>query len=490
MQHDRIARVLLLSTVVGLAGTVLCGVGWYFARTAPVTPDRLSPDDRQALVSDMVAVSPGVFRPAYFCPPMGYTLRPRADLTEWDDSFRTNELGFRAGPAKKAPGTYRVLFVGDSWTFGLGVAGEQAFAKVFERLANNYSGLGQSVEAWNLGQPGYNTFNQMAALWFFFEQLEPDAVIICPTTNDNHSTSTILPNGSQWRDGQLRDLFGDPHVITYRLRRFHSHRFLTRWRIAFERIRSAEQRLQRLALPTMYCFVAIWSEEWVHGTVAEANLASPYVIVPAKYNAGEWSLPPPLRHGTPEAHEIYGRIVYDGFSQMMGWGRAPAETAAVHTSLYAEPPAGEDWVALRDLGHLKRSKKYVPTSFEPSADSLRQCAGAMDERTGRMARATTILVRRAKGSRRLVLTLRRLGDAPSLYPLQLTVSIPSAGGGTRQTFEVFDHQRPRQHIEVEIPEDVPVDSALDVVLEVDRVVKTKKLTNARSLYVESIDPVS
>ena len=156
---------------------------------------------------------------------MGYTLAPNAQVRAWRDSFVTNELGYRTGPVVKEPGTFRVLFVGDSWTFGMGVTETESYPKVFERLAASHAGLERKVEAWSLALPGYNTLNELAALWFYFDRLEPDLVVVSPTRNDNHSTRVVLPGGSLASELAEPDLFGEPHTITYRSPSVASHRF-------------------------------------------------------------------------------------------------------------------------------------------------------------------------------------------------------------------------------------------------------------------------
>ncbi len=493
--QERITGLILAVATIGAMLTGLFGWGWYRASTTAPRLSDLSPEQRQSLMKDALAVAPGVYEEAYFEPRMGYTLHRDQEITAWNDTFTSNELGYRTGSPEKKPGTFRVVFVGDSWTFGMGVREEEAFPKVFERLANQQrlanpgSKIDHPVEAWVLALSGYNTFNELSALWYLFETLQPDAVVISPTDNDHHSTQTILPNGFPWRDGAFGDLFGDPHVVTYPFRLVDSFRSRQRWQQALAAIQDTTDRLERLSVPTMLYFAAIWMDPWVHGLVQESGIETPYVICPGQFTLGEWGLPPPIGHGTPAAHEIYGFMVYQGLAGLLGWPLLPLAGGDADVPLYREPPAGTDWTSQKDYLLRQRALKLVPESFRPSPAARHQCAGPMDPRTGLMGRATTLLVRRRADANNLLITTRRLAYAPSLYPLAIEVSIPSPSGGTRRNVHLFEGDTDREEVSVSIPDDIPPGSLLDVILVVDRIVKSPQILAAQSLYVESIEQI-
>lgn len=476
--------------VIGAAGTTLAAValgGWFRAATRPVEVTDLSAADRQALVQGILDQAPGVLRPTYFHPPIGYTLRPRQELEAWNDRFVANEIGYRTRPVDKPVGTFRVLFVGDSWTYGYGLPAEQSFPRVFERLANRHSGDGRTVEAWTLALPGYNTLNQVSALWFFLGDLQPDAVIICPTTNDHDSTATILPNGSSWRGSERPDLLGDPHTVTYPGRYQDSTRARQRWSTAMALLRDTEKRLQTRSLPLMFFFVAIWSDDVVHGLVQESGLESPYVAIPGSYCVGKWALPPPTGHGTAEANVLYARTAYAAFSRLMGWGALPDGGSAPVAELHRSPPGGVDWIRRRDQRLRRTTREAIPESFTPSRDAREQCAGPMDSATGEMGSATTILVRRRAGATKLAITVAELAFARDLSPLKLSVTVPSRTATAHGEFEVFTAGRTVERVEVPIPGGISPGSAIDVILEVDRVTRAADRLVARSLSIRSIE---
>ena len=88
-----------------------------------------------------------------------WTLRPLVRTVHesyWGDfrvTIETSSLGFRDREmaVDKPSGVFRILALGDSFTFGVGVEGNQAYPKVLETLLNRSGGLGRRVEVINAG---------------------------------------------------------------------------------------------------------------------------------------------------------------------------------------------------------------------------------------------------------------------------------------------------------------------------------------------------
>jgi lysophospholipase L1-like esterase len=93
-----------------------------------------------------------------------------------------NPSGFR-GPAikPKQENTSRLVFLGDSFTFGEGVRNEDTYPEVTARLLRNSE---KQVESCNLGVGGYNTSQEADVLNMFGFDMQPDAVILGFTLND------------------------------------------------------------------------------------------------------------------------------------------------------------------------------------------------------------------------------------------------------------------------------------------------------------------
>jgi hypothetical protein len=116
-------------------------------------------------------------------PELGWTLRPGSSgrytlARAYDVAVRIDSRGLR-GPERdlaKAPGTKRILFLGDSFTFGIGVEESDTFARLLEDLPR--------VETFNAGVAGYGTTQEL--LWLRREGFayRPDLVVLAFYTND------------------------------------------------------------------------------------------------------------------------------------------------------------------------------------------------------------------------------------------------------------------------------------------------------------------
>ena len=483
---DRIANVLLTFAAAGLTGTLIFAFAWYRAVTRDVRLADLRDGDRQALVEEVGAVLPGAYAATFFEPRIGYTLLPGQRVDLGYDAFIANDLGYRTGVSRKKPGTFRVVFVGDSWTFGHGVPESESFPVAFEEAARQ-AGVERSVEAWTLALSGYNTFNQLAALEYFADRLEPDAVVICPSTNDNDSGLSVLPDGRLTRQTSFEDLFGDGHSVSYRHIGVDSYRYRERWRAVFRELATTEGRWRDSDVPWLYFFVAQWPESVVHHLVGEAGLRAPYLINPEQFRVDEWLNPAPWGHGNPEANRIYGRIVYQGLAETLGWPKLELAGDASDLELFRGPPAGEDWEARATAALAVYTERFIEESFQPSRTSPKQCVGPLSCETGLVGRAATVLVRKRARARFLAVELGRIPGSRRLYPLAVTVTVPSPNGGTRARVTMLADGLEPQRAIVEIPTDVSRGAALDVILEAERAAATDRRTVPGSVFLRSIE---
>lgn len=113
-------------------------------------------------------VLPGV---GVYDPHLGWRTPPNMRA----DSLRTNAVGMRATrefPLERAPGRRRLLFVGDSYTFGAGVRDEETFARVLEDA---------HLPGWdvlNLAVSGYGTDQQVLSFEYEGRHYRPDVVAL------------------------------------------------------------------------------------------------------------------------------------------------------------------------------------------------------------------------------------------------------------------------------------------------------------------------
>jgi hypothetical protein len=102
-------------------------------------------------------------------------LLPGADAIHQGVTVRTNSHGMRDQEYARVPepGVHRVAVIGDSFTFGQGVAAEDLFEARVERVLRSE---GHAVELLNFGVPGYNTFQQLLVYERFANGFGPHRV--------------------------------------------------------------------------------------------------------------------------------------------------------------------------------------------------------------------------------------------------------------------------------------------------------------------------
>jgi len=134
---------------------------------------------------------------------------------------RVNEHGLR-GPsfsARAAPGVQRILALGDSVTFGMGLPVEEAFPALLAR------DLGARYEVLNAGVEGYNTEAELAFLRQRGLALGPEAVVVGFNLNDYDYVPVLGPLGILTRDPAAR-------VPRRSLANVSEFYFLLRWLVA------------------------------------------------------------------------------------------------------------------------------------------------------------------------------------------------------------------------------------------------------------------
>ena len=118
-------------------------------------------------------------------PEIHWELKPGLDVEFKLAPFRTNAAGLRDREyaLEKPAGTFRVAFVGDSFTMGSGVALEDVFHSRLERLWSERAD-GLAVDCLNFGVGGYNLLSYVGVLTHRALAYAPDLVVVCLTAND------------------------------------------------------------------------------------------------------------------------------------------------------------------------------------------------------------------------------------------------------------------------------------------------------------------
>jgi lysophospholipase L1-like esterase len=147
-----------------------------------------------------------------------YGLRPGFEGSALGVVYRTNSLGLRGPEVAPVPpaGARRILLVGDSYAYGLGVAEADALDAQLERLLAAEGQAPRPTEVLNLGVPAYHTGQELAWLEARGFGLAPDLVLLLFFGNDASEPGYL-------HDDRDRLLYTDelplPHGWKRRLRR-------------------------------------------------------------------------------------------------------------------------------------------------------------------------------------------------------------------------------------------------------------------------------
>ena len=107
-------------------------------------------------------------------------------LDAWERvTYRVNSLGLRGEEVSlaKSDGTERILVLGDSVGFGWGIEEQDTLSSQLQQLLSQ-SSSGQQFEVWNVGVPGYATWQELAYLTEKGAAFRPDWVIVPFLFND------------------------------------------------------------------------------------------------------------------------------------------------------------------------------------------------------------------------------------------------------------------------------------------------------------------
>jgi hypothetical protein len=127
--------------------------------------------------------------------PIGYRLRPGLDGEFHHARYQINSIGLR-GPELDSPkpkGEKRILVLGDSVVFGIGVNNDQTIPAVVERFASQNSVGSARHRIVNMGVPSYNTEQEFIQFESLGQSLEPDAVVLLFSSNDIEAKNWAFP---------------------------------------------------------------------------------------------------------------------------------------------------------------------------------------------------------------------------------------------------------------------------------------------------------
>ena len=170
-------------------------------------------------------------------PEIGKTLRPGYEGVQQGVEVRINSHGMRGPeiPLEKPEGTFRILVLGDSWTFGVGTSQEETYPSRLENiLRERYPGRG--IDVLNAGVSGYETYNE--AVWFrrIGKRFRPDLVVVgFYPVNDLHDKKTKYERiARERREHPIWTAicsFPDRHLYSYRYLDYFRNRAKRAYRV-------------------------------------------------------------------------------------------------------------------------------------------------------------------------------------------------------------------------------------------------------------------
>ncbi len=123
-----------------------------------------------------------------------------SDIDGVENRISSQGLRDREYAIPKPADTFRIIALGDSVTYGLGVRAEDAFPKILENLIEKENQSGTRVEVLNYGVNGYKTVQEVILLQEKGMQFEPDLVILEYNLNDPGDFSRELSYFKYWQN--------------------------------------------------------------------------------------------------------------------------------------------------------------------------------------------------------------------------------------------------------------------------------------------------
>jgi hypothetical protein len=125
-----------------------------------------------------------------YSPHTDYVLKPNKSVgfntVEFNSKITTNSFGLRDSELNLSK-EIKILVLGDSFTFGLGVNNSQTFSTILENQLN--SELGDRFEVINTGVNGYDTKREYKYLVNYGNSFNPDYILLMFVINDPLSNS-------------------------------------------------------------------------------------------------------------------------------------------------------------------------------------------------------------------------------------------------------------------------------------------------------------
>lgn len=161
---------------------------------SPPIRSSIAPGEAERIAA--AARVPGHYR-VHVDPRVGFTTKASSRLEMLGVEVETDDLGMRVRPGPPAAAdAIRIVLLGDSIAFGLGLRGDQVIGHVLEELLRDVRGAGaRQVCVSTVATPGWNHRNATAFLGDHMNRYRPDLVVFLPVDNDLGDTYGVTEAG-------------------------------------------------------------------------------------------------------------------------------------------------------------------------------------------------------------------------------------------------------------------------------------------------------
>ncbi len=226
-----------------------------------------------------------------------------------------NRWGFRDFdyPTREKPeGVFRVAFVGDSVTEGLGVSDSEVFVRKFEELAQNEFGP-DHVQSLNFGVDGYNTIQVSALVQTKVKDYSPDLIIYAFHLNDfdfDDASGGLIDHFRRPRSYVLDWLRKKLRPVRRVDEGYYDYEFRLNGDMVFAELLNLQRFLQQRDIPMVVAVLPIFPENSDH---KEYSARSPYPLQEAQarvfhfldeHGIAKIDLVDPLREQVPDLSQL------------------------------------------------------------------------------------------------------------------------------------------------------------------------------------------
>ncbi|HPQ68340.1 MAG TPA: GDSL-type esterase/lipase family protein [bacterium] len=190
---------------------------------------------------------------------LGWTGKPGWDGTLYGSHVSLNRQGFRSDElAERSDNTLRILFLGDSRTFGVVLERENTFPALAQVELSSLVGE-RKVEAFNAGIPGYSSYQGLRLAEKLLPELRPDVAVFAFGFNDlrranlgaDSSSIMAITGAMGWLNGTIGPLIKKSALLTLAFFREGTADSVRAWgepRVSPEAYRANIESFVRMAL--------------------------------------------------------------------------------------------------------------------------------------------------------------------------------------------------------------------------------------------------